>query len=957
LLLHANEVVSVDKIVDALWGEDANGRAMGTLRVHIANLRRVLEPGRLKGAGAEILVTQPPGYLLRAHPDGIDSNRFERLAAEGRRALDVNAEQASDRLTEALNLWRGSALEEVTYETFAQAEIQRLEELRLSTVEDRNEARLATGDHAGLVGELESQVAKHPLRERLWGQLMLALYRSGRQADSLAAHRRLSDILGQHGLVPSPGLSLLEDRILLNDPTLMKPALKLGPHRHPPSERTRLIGRDRALTELQSRLASARLLTLTGTGGVGKTRLAQRLAWSIIEDGGEVWWVELSSLYDAQLIPGQIAAAGGIAEDADVETVDLLVRLLSARELVIVLDNCEHVVDAAARLIDRLLTEAPGVRFISTTREPLQVQGEQVWRVPSLSVPDTIAPTAELESYSSVELFVERARARGVDIEQSALPAVAIICRRLDGIPLALELAAARTTTLPLGEISARLADRFSLLERGGRTALARHRTLEAAIEWSFRLLDEPDRHLLSRLAVFVAGFDLEAAREVCAFEPLTAEDVEAGVERLVDKSMIEYATRRPDLRFRLTESIQAFAWDRLVDDPDQLLNRHGAWALRLAGIGGKGLLSNEGLWYPKLEAAHEDLRSAFSWSLRRGDVDAALRLAGSLGGYFCWRHTNVGLEWLETAVKAAKDSPELVRPGSMALGLVASGPYLCYHNRFEEGRQRLEDAAERYLVLDNSMGLMWTRFQQSFFPSANHPEECVRYAESAVELARKLSDPVAMAYSLTRLAETLLLRLTHRGDPMADELDLVLTLCNEARSYCQELPQAYASSVEKTVSGSALALGGRVEEGLTRIEAGLLDRGRFAAGVPCAAELVSAGQLALRVGYEERATALIRQGLHAFQDLGLLYATRSALVGAAVALRKKDPVIAARVVGAAGRLQPSFLYGTCFIADEDHVIEQVRSDLGSADFTVEEYLGSRLTAREAIDLALLHIT
>ncbi len=956
LLLHANEVVSTDRIVDALWGEDRNGREMGTLRVHIANLRKALEPGRQKGAEPEILLTRPPGYLLRVDPDGIDCNRFERFAAEGRRALDVNAENAVEMLTEALSLWRGAAFEEVIYETFAQAEIQRLDELRLGAVEDLNEARLATGDHAGLVGELESQVAKHPLRERLWGQLMLALYRSGRQADALAAHRRLSDLLGQQGLLPGPGLRLLEDRILLNDPTLMKPALQVGPHRHPPAERTRLIGRDGVLTELQSRLTSSRLLTLTGTGGVGKTRLAQRLAWSMIEDGGEVWWVELSSLYDAQLIAEQIAAAGGVSEDADVETVDLLVRLLSARELVIVLDNCEHVVDAAARLVDRLLTEAPGVRFIATTREPLQVEGEQVWRVPSLSVPDTAVPTAELETYSSVELFVDRARARGAHIEQSALPAVATICRRLDGIPLALELAAARTNTLSPQEISTRLADRFSLLERGGRTALARHRTLEAAIDWSFRLLDEPDRRLLGRLAVFVAGFDLDAAREVCAFEPLTAHDVDAGVERLVDKSMIEHSTHGPDRRFRLTESIQAFAWDRLVDNPDQLLARHGAWALGLAVIGGRGLLIDEGRWYPKLQAAHEDLRSAFNDSLRRGDVDAALRLVGSLGGYLCWRHTRVGVEWLETAVKAAEERPEVVRPSSMALGLLSFGPYLCYHNRFEEGRQRLQDAAERYAALDHAHGLMWTRFQQSFFPSANHPEECVRHAESAVDLARQLSEPVAMAYTLTRFAETLLLRSTHRGEPIAHELESISSLCEEARSYCEELPHAYASAVEKTVSGSALALEGRVKEGLARIEAGLADRRRFAAGVPCAAELVAAGQLALRVGHEDRANALIRQGLQAFQDLGHLYATRSALVGAAVALRKRDPVTAARILGAADRLQPSFLFGTCFVADEDQVVEQVRTDLGSNDFSVEKDLGSRLNAREAIDLALAHM-
>lgn len=221
LLLHVNEVVSTDKIVDALWGEDVNGREAATLRVHVANLRRALEPGRPKGVHPALLVTQPPGYLLRVDPDAIDAVRFKRLVAEGRGLLLDDPESAAARLAESLSLWRGSALEDVTYETFAQADIQRLEELRMSAVEDLIEAELTMGRHSDLVGQLESQVAANPLRERLWGQLMLALYRIGRHADALATYRRLSDILGQElGLEPSPELRLLEERILLDDPTL-----------------------------------------------------------------------------------------------------------------------------------------------------------------------------------------------------------------------------------------------------------------------------------------------------------------------------------------------------------------------------------------------------------------------------------------------------------------------------------------------------------------------------------------------------------------------------------------------------------------------------------------------------------------------------------------------------------------------------------------------------------------
>ncbi|HEX5672511.1 MAG TPA: BTAD domain-containing putative transcriptional regulator, partial [Acidimicrobiia bacterium] len=754
LLLHPNQAVSRDGIIDALWGEDLNGREAGTLRVHIAHLRKALQPTSIDQPGP--IVTQPPGYLLRIDPGSIDAKRFERLAAEGRRLLYGDPEQAEERLSQALSLWRGPALEEVAYELFAEGEARRLDELRLAAMEDLFDAQLARGSDHDLVGELEGLVTTHPLRERLWGQLMVALYRSGRQADALATYRRLSDHLGHElGLGPSAQLRQLEERILLNDPTLRKPALRMGPHRRPPVERTDLIGRASQVAALEAKLRAAQLLTLTGTGGVGKTRLAQRLAWSQIEAGVDVWWVELGALADPRLIPDQIAAAGGVAQGPDLETVELLGRLLSERELVIVLDNCEHLVEASAQLVDDLLTHAPGLKFIVTSREPLQVHGELVWRVPSLPVPELTDQAADLITFPSVELFVDRARARGITIELSALPALATICRKLDGIPLAIELAAARITSFTPEELSARLTDRFSLLERGGRTALARHRTLEAAIDWSFRLLSAGDQLLLSRLSVFVTGFDLEAAQAVCAFDPLTADDVADGVERLADKSMIEFSPDPTRRRFRFTESIQAFAWDRLPGEANEVLSRHRVWAMSLAGTGALGILEDEGVWYPRLNGAYGEFRAAFNESLRRGEIDAGLRLVGTLGGFLMWRHSNEALEWLERGVQAAQQAPSQVKPSTKALGLLSLGTYLFFHNRFDEGHATLEAAAALYAELGHTAGLMWTRYQQSFFPKSGDPEECVGFAQAAVALARQLgAPPVPMAYTLTRLAE-----------------------------------------------------------------------------------------------------------------------------------------------------------------------------------------------------------
>jgi len=956
LLLHPNQAVSTEAIIDALWGEELSGREEATLRVHIANLRRTLETIPAHGS-PELIVTRAPGYLLRVDPAAIDSTRFERLAAEGRRLLYDDVEQAEDRLAEALRQWRGSALEDVVYETFAQGEIRRLDELRVSTIEDLVEARLAMDSQVELVGELESLVADHPLRERLWGQLMVALYRSGRQADALAAYRRLAHLLGQQlGLEPSPQLRLLEDRILLNDPTLLKPALRMGPHRRPPAERTRLIGRTSQVAELQARLRAGQLLTLTGTGGVGKTRLAQHLAWSQIEAGTEVWWVELGGLADPELIPKQIASAGGISQGPDIELVELLGRLLGDRELVIVLDNCEHLVDECARVVDDLLTLAPALKFLVTSREPLQVSGELIWRVPSLLVPQVATDNADLATFPSIELFLERAQARGIAVELSSLPAVAAICRRLDGIPLAIELAAARINTFTPEELSLRLSNRFSLLERGGRMALARHRTLEAAIDWSFQLLSSTDQRLLSRLAVFVTGFEVDAAREVCGFDPIAPEEVEAGIERLSDKSMIEPTADPLNRRFRFTESIQAFAWDRLLDQPDELLGRHRDWALRLASKGGKGILEHEGFWFPRLEAAYLEFRAAFNESLRRGEPEIGLQLVGRLGGFLMWRHMNEALEWLEKGVEAAEAATSPPAPLTMAMGLLALGPYLCYHNRFDEGCQRLVEAAEIYTRLDQPVGLMWTRYQQSFFPISGDPKESLEYAEAALSLARQVASPLLMAYALSRLAETMLLQSAHKEAPSPEVLEKVLAVCDEASSYCRQLPQAYASGVAKVVAGSVLALQGHEAEGFTLIDEGIVERGRFHVSIPCAGALASAGQLAFRLGYEDRSRALLHKGLQALKDVGLPFSARSALVGAAASLRKRSPQAAVRLLGAAASLRPSFEYGLCIIEDEERVFDDVRNEVGDDVYFAELGYGQRLGARNAIDLALSHI-
>ena len=953
LLLHANQVLSTDRIVDALWGEEANGREIGTLRVHVANLRKTLEPDRPSGAEPAVLITQPPGYLLRADAEEIDSHRFESLVTAGRRQLHSNPDRACELLSEALGLWQGSPLHDVAYETFAQAEIHRLDELRLSATEDLNEARLAKGEHSELIGELESAVTAHSLRERLWGQLMLALFRSGRQADALTAYQRVSDILAQSGLEPGLELRLLEERVLVGDPSLLTPNQQIGPHRLPPAERSTLIGRQHDLAELRSRFADTRLLTLTGSGGVGKTRLAQRLAWMEVEELAEVWWVELSELTDPQRIPEQIAAAGGLSQGPGFETVQLLLRLIRTRELVIVLDSCEHVIDAAAHIVDRLLAGAPEVRFLTTSREPLQVEGEVVWRVSSLATPDPATPTDELAEYPSVEMFIERTVARGVSLTPESLPEVAVICRRLDGIPLALELAAARTSTLTPAEISQRLADRFSLLERSGRTAIARHRTLEAALDWSFQLLDAADQRLLSRLAVFVASFDRSAARQVCAFDPLTERDVETGLERLVEKSLIEPTNVPSGRRFRLTESVRALAWDRLPDEREPLLSRYRNWALQLAVVGSREVLRDEDVWLPRLEASHEDLREGFNELVQQGEIDGAVRLVGSLGGYLMWRRTNEALKWLEGAMAIAEASPEKVRPSTRAVALLALGGFLCYHNRLSEGQDHFADACDLYTDLGHTEGLVWVHFMQSYFPSSGDIEESIEHAREAYHLASQLTDPAPKAYAVARLAETLLLRIV-QTDSSSVELETVIELCHDALDHCKTMPRPIAAAMARVALGHALALRGDGNAGLEMVNQGVEERTRYGGGIPCALELVSAGQLAFRLGHESKSRTQVRRGLAALKDLGIMPAVRPALVSAADILGKSAPEVAARIVLSAEQMPPSNYLGAV-IFDDTSTMARLRSELAVDSSSIGEPEGL-LEPEGAIELALAHL-
>ncbi|MFH9088270.1 BTAD domain-containing putative transcriptional regulator [Streptomyces sp. NPDC017673] len=539
LLLDAGRAVSVERLLDGLYGVEPPAGATGALQSQISRLRRRLAPH----AGVDAV---PAGYALAVDPDAVDVHRFARLAAEGRTALTAgDHSRAAALLRDALALWRGPALPDLPD---AHADRARLEELRLAVVQDRIEAELELGGGPELVPELRALLRERPLDERLYGQLMRALHAAGRSAEALAvfeeARRGLADELGAD---PSPALSALHLQ-LLRDGTRTPARPRL------PAQLTRFVGREGELARIDRALTDSRLVTLTGPGGVGKTRLALEAARARTgtpppsarpADATDVCLVELAPLTDGARIPYAVLAALGVRDGFRSPATDALDRLLAAladREVLLVLDNCEHLVEAAARTTALLLGACPGVRVLATGRESLGITGE------------VLVPVPPLPEEPAVRLLLDRARAVRPDFDGHAR--VAEICRALDGLPLAIELAAARLRTLSVDELADRLHDRFRVLARGDRAKAPRHRTLRAVVEWSWELLDSAERDLASRLTVFAGGATLDAVAAVCGVpypeDPLAS---------LVEKSFLEVS----DGRYRMLETIRAFAAESLT--------------------------------------------------------------------------------------------------------------------------------------------------------------------------------------------------------------------------------------------------------------------------------------------------------------------------------------------------------------------------------------------------------
>jgi predicted ATPase/class 3 adenylate cyclase len=643
-----------------------------------------------------------------------------------------------------------------------------------------------------------------------------------------------------------------------------------------PRQLTSFVGREHEMAEIQQLLSAAYLVTLAGSGGAGKTRLALQLAVDVVEDYRDgVWLAEFAPLADPALVPKTVASILNLPEQPGRDMTDTLVDALRPKALLLLFDNCEHLLAACRDLAATILHKCPHVRILATSREGLGVPGEALWRVPSLSVPEDVRhlpPPGELVLFDAVRLFVDRAvaAAPGFTVTRENAPAVAQVCQRLDGIPLAIELAAARVKVLAVEQIAARLDDRFRLLTGGSQLVLPHHQTLRGAIDWSYNLLSETERVMLRRLSVFAGGWTLEAAESICAVGSVDAAGILDLLTSLVDKSLVIAEPHGGETRYRLLETVRQYARDRLAESGEsaQINGRHRGWYREFVELAEPKLRTAEqDAWISRLEVEHDNLRGALTWSLAEmraaagGTTPAAdlgLRLAGALWWFWFIRgHFSEGRRWLQQMLGVGEGAPTSLR----GRGLVGQGVLTLMQGDLRGGTALLEESLRLSHAAEDFLGTAWaTGWLGVPALHAGDNKRAMTYFDESLGLWRQLGDPWGIAWMAGGLGNVLALE---------DETQRAVSLLNEALGLCRKVGDKLVTALTLHHSAYLAIARGDTEEALPLVEETLSLVRALGARREIPRALGNLGLIAHRRGDYGRAAAAFRESLALFREVG----------------------------------------------------------------------------------------